>query len=52
MSFSYLLKDVDEGWWEGKKSDGIVGLFPLAYVQVGVVVIYNFKTMQDMNTKS
>lgn len=26
--------DVGEGWWEGKKSNGIVGLFPEAYVEV------------------
>lgn len=26
--------DVGEGWWEGKKTNGVVGLFPEAYVEV------------------
>lgn len=26
--------DVGEGWWEGKNSEGKVGLFPAAYVEV------------------
>jgi len=29
-----LLQDVGEGWWEGQKSDGTVGLFPESYVEV------------------
>ena len=27
---------MDEGWWEGKKADGTVGLFPQAYVEVSL----------------
>lgn len=26
--------DVGDGWWEGKKTNGLIGLFPAAYVEV------------------
>nr|CAB3266462.1 sorting nexin-33-like [Phallusia mammillata] len=34
-----LNKNIGEGWWEGQASDGRVGLFPEAYVQLIVVPV-------------
>lgn len=32
--------DVGEGWWEGTNSQGVTGLFPAAYVEVGLGNFY------------
>ena len=27
-------KDIGDGWWEGRRQDGKIGLFPEAYVEI------------------